>query len=126
MAGVRSATSGKQPSPSWAREGEGRLLCSLSREWVGHRWPLGAHGTDRCEAPLGWIPLRNGGALRSVLLLDPCSARCAGELRVHDTSVLVNLAKEVLTVDQLKRTPPQGLEGQTKELDLLARPLGYS
>ena len=59
------------------------------------------------ELPFGGIEEADRGRRRLELLLDPGSARFSRDLRVRDARVFVDLAEQVLTVDELEPPSPE-------------------
>ena len=62
---------------------------------------------------------------RPELLLDPGALPDPFGFGVSDAGVLVDLAEEVLAIDELERASPQVLEVETASCELLGLPVGH-
>ena len=70
------------------------------------------------DVPLGWVPLRKRTGVGYVALLDTGPFGRPWGLGVRDAGVLVDLAEQVLVVDEVKLTTPQLAEGKTEPVEL--------
>src|SRR5579862_2313321 len=77
------------------------------------------------QVPLRWVPLRRGARCGDVALLDLGPPRCCGSVRMRYAGVLVDLAEQVLAVDELELPSPQIPERQPQALELVLRPFGH-
>ena len=76
------------------------------------------------ERPLGLKPIIDRFGIVAILLLDPRSSRSTENVRVADASVLVNLAEEILAIDQLQGASPESLEADVPHRKLFVLVLG--
>lgn len=96
---------------AWSRFRFRHFWRSCERPPVQHKLLIGEHlGRCRRQAPSRWVADNKRGTVRDVALLDASPAAAASQLGMDHTSVLVDLAEEVLAVDQLQRATPQRLE----------------
>src|SRR3989304_2726887 len=60
----------------------------------------------------------------TLLKLDACPTGVTRDLRIGNASVLIHLAEQVLTIDELKRATPERLESETESVELIVCELG--